>query len=79
MDILELMRAIESNQDDSIARLNLVRLLWENGLYSFARREAEILLGLNPENEAVLLLADKLGVNTARSSETVVADTEIEI
>ncbi|GEM_PF-5862553 len=79
MNIVELLRAIEDNQEDSIARLNLVRALWEEGLYSFARREAEVLLSLNPENESVLLLADKLGVNTAKASETVVADTEIEI
>lgn len=79
LTVVELMRAIEDNQDDSIARLNLVRALWNEGLYSFARREAEILLSLNPENESILLLADKLGVNTAKASETVVADTEIEI
>lgn len=79
MLILDLLRAIEENQDDSIARLNLVRALWEEGLYSFARREAEALLSLNPDNESILLLADKLGVNTAKSSQTVVADTEIEI
>jgi uncharacterized membrane-anchored protein len=79
MLILDLLRAIEENQDDSIARLNLVRALWEEGLYSFARREAETLLSLNPDNESIRLLADKLGVNTAKFSQTVVADTEIEI
>ena len=66
---LAVKRALRLNKDDPLARLELARLLMEDGEWDTARKSVQHVLKLEPDNEAALALQAEIEAQAAAEVE----------